>query len=365
MSWGGSISWRTPRSIRGRLTPSLLQEMTQVFDFARQLLGRVECRGMCEPAVDIRELTKVYPSRGRRSVRALEGVTLQFERGRITSILGPNGAGKTTLVKILSGLVTPTGGEALVNGLSVTRQRRAVQRLVGAVLEGNRNAYWRLSGLENLMYFGLLRGMSPGAIRLRSRELLEQVGLWDCRDDLVKDYSRGMQQKLAVCIALLHRPPVLLLDEPTLGLDVETARHLEQYMGELAGQGTTIIITSHQLDMVQRVSHKVVMLHKGSVLAHTDLPELLARFSSERYRLAVSGGPPGDPPRHLSVRVAEDTGGSYQVTLEHRDQLHEAIRWLIDQGCVIKAVDRQGACLEEVFLALVGEETAVGKTAGR
>lgn len=116
---------------------------------------------MGDPALAVRDLTKVYRSRGRQSVRALDGVTLLFERGRIHSILGPNGAGKTTLVKILCGLVTPSEEEAWVHGYSVTQNRRAVQRHIGAVLEGSRNMYRRLSGWENLMYFGLLRGMSP------------------------------------------------------------------------------------------------------------------------------------------------------------------------------------------------------------
>lgn len=262
-------------------------------------------------------------------------------------------------MKVLCGLVTPTEGEVWVNGSPVTQKRRSVQRRVGAVLEGSRNTYWRLSGLENLMYFGLLRGMSPRDIRLRAQELLERLGLWECRDDLVKDYSKGMQQKLAVCIALLHRPPVLVLDEPTLGLDVETARHLETYMRELSEQGRTVLITSHQLDMVQRVSATVVMLHKGSVLAHTHVPELLSRFSTEQYRLTVSGRPP-DPPPHLWVRLTRGEGDACQVIVESSDQLHEAIRWLVDRGCVIKAVDRQGGRLEDVFLSLVGKRTAGG-----
>jgi ABC-type Na+ transport system ATPase subunit NatA len=172
------------------------------------------------PAIEIDGLTKVYPG----GVRAVDRVSLAVPSGQVLGFLGPNGAGKTTTIKILAGLLSATEGRVRLNGFDVARNRSAATEQFGAVLEGSRNVYWTLSAWQNLMYFGRLKGMRAREVRARAGELLADLGLWDRRNEKVGGYSRGMQQKLAVAAALIADPRVVLLDEPTVGLDVEATR---------------------------------------------------------------------------------------------------------------------------------------------
>lgn len=175
--------------------------------------------------VDVQNLTKVYPS---AASPAVDGVSMTLEPGEIVAFLGPNGAGKTTTVKMIAGLILPTSGQVEVMGHDVARERIAAIRHLGAVLEGARNLYWRLPAWENLLYFGALRALPAQLLKARANMLLHLLDLHERRDQEVRHFSRGMQQKLAITAALLHDPEVLLLDEPTLGLDLQAARKVEE-----------------------------------------------------------------------------------------------------------------------------------------
>src|SRR5262245_55074878 len=185
------------------------------------------------PAIEIASLTKVY-GRGRTTVRAVDDVSLSIPAGEVLGLLGPNGAGKTTTIKLICGLVSPTAGRVRLEGYDIGRQRSRAVLQLGAVLEGGRNVYWSLSAWQNLLYFGRLKGLRGDEIRPRAGRLLRDLGLWEVRHTQVGGFSRGMQQKVAVAAALITDPPILLLDEPTIGLDVEAARTVKDWIVALA-----------------------------------------------------------------------------------------------------------------------------------
>src|SRR6266508_69921 len=153
----------------------------------------------------------------------------------VAGLLGPNGAGKTTIIKMICGLILPSAGTIRLNRYDVARQRAAAVRQIGAVLEGSRNVYWPLSAWQNLLYFGRLKGLRAAEIKPRAERLLTDLDLWDRRDETVGSFSRGMQQTVAIAAALITDPPIILLDEPTLGLDVEAARTVREWIAHLAG----------------------------------------------------------------------------------------------------------------------------------
>lgn len=195
--------------------------MTSGIADARGVRSRVP--RTCAPMalLEVENLRKTFRS-GSGDVEAVRGISLKIEEGIVLGFLGPNGAGKTTTIKMIAGLVRPDSGSIRVAGLNPHDGPEAL-RHIGAVLEGNRNIYWRLTPLENLEYFGVLKGMAAKVARAKGREILERFGLAEKMKSPVQELSRGMQQKIAIAVALVHEPSLLLLDEPTLGLDVEAA----------------------------------------------------------------------------------------------------------------------------------------------
>src|SRR5579875_1202209 len=219
------------------------------------------------PAIELSGLTKRY-RRGNGWLTAVDGVTLTVPHGQVIGLLGPNGAGKTTTIKMACGLIVPSAGRIRLNGYDVGRQRSGAVRQIGAVLEGSRNVYWPLSAWQNLLYFGRLKGLRVSEIRPRAQRLLTELDLWDRRHEPVGSFSRGMQQKVAIAAALITDPPIILLDEPTLGLDVEAARTVRGWIAQLArDEGKTIVLTTHQLDVAQQLSDRVAVIRQGSIIA--------------------------------------------------------------------------------------------------
>ncbi|MGN9846316.1 ATP-binding cassette domain-containing protein [Nonomuraea sp. H19] len=299
--------------------------------------------------IEIEALTKVY---GTAQVRAVDEVSLRVPAGSVFGFLGPNGAGKTSTIKMMAGLLTPTSGQVRLGGFDVARQRSAAMAQFGAVLEGSRNVYWSLSAWQNLMYFGRLKGMRKAQIKERARDLLTGLGLWERRDDKVGGFSRGMQQKVAIAAALIADPPIVLLDEPTLGLDVEATRTVKRWIAELARElGTTILLTTHQLDVVQELCDRVAVMRQGRLVADLPTRELLATFRErDRYEIRVEGAaPPGfdaltsEGVSTISVRVSDPI------------EVYDVVERLRAQGVVMESLTQVQPDLEDVFLALVNE----------
>ncbi|GEM90373.1 MULTISPECIES: ABC transporter ATP-binding protein [Oceanithermus] len=296
-------------------------------------------------------LEKTFRSRG-KTTRAVAGVHLRVERGEVLAFLGPNGAGKTTTIKMIAGLIRPDAGSVRVAGRDPHRDPWALRQL-GAVLEGNRNVYWRLTPLENLEYFGVLKGLTAASARRRGRALLDRFELTHKQNALTQQLSRGMQQKLAIAVSLIHEPALLLLDEPTLGLDVEAAETVKQLIRELAGEGQAIVLTTHQLDVAQQLSHRVAIIREGRIVAEDRTATLLARFSGDQYEIEVEGELGEARRARLAELGAQPLNGRivYVGSPEGLWAVLEALRPL-----PVLRVEKDRADLTEVFLKLVREE---------
>ena len=297
-------------------------------------------------------LAKTFRSRS-ETTRAVDGVHLRVDRGEVLAFLGPNGAGKTTTIKMIAGLIRPDAGSVRVAGRDPHRDPWALRQL-GAVLEGNRNVYWRLTPLENLEYFGVLKGLSAAEARRRGKTLLERFELTHKQNTLTQQLSRGMQQKLAIAVSLIHQPALLLLDEPTLGLDVEAAETVKQLIRELAGDGQAIVLTTHQLDVAQQLSHRVAIIREGRIVAEDRTATLLARFSGDQYEIEVEGELDEARRTRLAELGARPLNGriAYVGPPEGLWTVLAALRPL-----PILRVEKDRADLTEVFLKLIREET--------
>jgi ABC-2 type transport system ATP-binding protein len=234
--------------------------------------------------VEVRELRKTFVKRkvdpdasfwSRLTLRnrtteqpvAVERVSFSIREGEIFGLLGPNGAGKTTTIRMLSTLLQPTSGTATINGYDVTRQAGMVRQNLGAVLTGERSIYWKLTGRENLNYFAALNHLPPAIAKRRVAELLDRLGLANRADENVERYSSGMKQRIAIAKALLANPPVLLLDEPTIGLDPQSARNLRELILEIKGEGRTILLTTHYMEEADQLCDRVGIIDLGRIIA--------------------------------------------------------------------------------------------------
>jgi ABC-2 type transport system ATP-binding protein len=197
-------------------------------------------------------------------VVALDGVTLEAAAGRVFGLVGPNGAGKSTLIRIISGLIDPDSGSVRVAGADTVTDRIEASRALGLVLADDRSLYWRLTGRQNLAFHGALYGMSREHAAARADELLERVGLAH-RDRRVFGYSTGMRASLGIARALMHDPPVLVLDEPTRSLDPIASRQTCDLLRELAADGRTVLLSSHRLEELERTADDVAVLLEGRI----------------------------------------------------------------------------------------------------
>lgn len=219
-----------------------------------------------------------------REVRALQCVTLDVDPGEVFGVVGPNGAGKTTLLKLLSTLILPSSGSARVNGLDLVRGAEAVRRSVGIATGEERGFYWRLTGMENLEFFGGLRGFGPREARQRASEALEMVDLLPKARDPVNRYTTGMRQRLSLARALLARPRVLLLDEPTRSLDPMAAQAVQALVRRLAAEDRiTVMIATHNLEEAESVCRRVAVLSDGTVRSIVTVAPGESRLR-DRYR---------------------------------------------------------------------------------
>lgn len=292
------------------------------------------------------------------SVRALDGLSFEVPTGTVFGFLGPNGAGKTTVIRVLLGLVTPTSGRSEVFGFDSQRAGQSVRERTGALLEHN-GVYERLSALQNLDFFARAWRMPARERVSRIRELLTQFGLWERRDDPVGHWSRGMKQKLAVARTVLHRPPLVFLDEPTAGLDPVASASLRDDLSRLAEQeGVTIFLTTHNLSEAERLCALVGVIRKGRLMGFGTPSELRSRG---RPTVFIDGR--GMTPEILESlgslpgvqHVARD-GEGVLVTLTPDGRVPPIVAWLVNNGVEIEELRRQHASFEDVFLDLVSTE---------
>jgi ABC-2 type transport system ATP-binding protein len=331
-----------------------------------------------EPIVRIRDLYKTYISKERtgifgarkRTIEALKGINLDIYPGEIFGLLGPNGAGKTTLIKCLTTLLLPTRGTIQVNGYDVVRDENRVRASVGCMLMGERGLYWKLTGRENLEFFGSLYHIPPEVRQRRIRELIELLDLGDIIDRTVETYSSGQKMKLAFAKALINQAPILVLDEPTNTLDVPSARELRGIVRDLNRQGHTVIYTTHQMAEAEELCDRVAIIDRGEIIALGTVEELKASLRQDGV-IRVEGVIP--PPAFAAVKGLEHVGeaalttanglAELRVVTPHpRRLLPELIRVLFDHDAVIEDIAPAQVTLEDVFVALTGRTLAEDTT---
>ncbi|MBV7339777.1 ABC transporter ATP-binding protein [Chloroflexi bacterium TSY] len=314
-------------------------------------------------AIKLQNLNKTYQKRGSDPIQAVRDLNLTVPHGQVLGFLGENGAGKTTTIKMMCGLVHPTTGQVELNGHDVAKQRSQAIQQMGAVLEGTRNVYWRLTALQNLIYFGRLKGFWGRRMKRRAEQLLTELELWERRNDPVRDFSRGMQQKVAIACALIANPPIVLLDEPTLGLDVHAARTVKQWIHKLAREeGKTVVLTTHQLDMAEELCDRVAIIRKGVLIADEPTNKLLDLFRQESYEICIDGQIDHTAldrmPQFSDTLTLTHENGHTKLTchVQDQNQLYSVLDAMRTQTWPLISVVRSEPNLEEVFVKMTRTE---------
>jgi ABC-2 type transport system ATP-binding protein len=298
-----------------------------------------------------------------KNVEAVRGVSFEIQEGELFGLLGPNGAGKTTTIKMLITLLIPTKGTARVLGHDVVKDAREVRRRIGYVFGGERGVYERLSGYDNLRYFAELYGVPPSKIGPRIEELLELVGLKGREQERTEGYSRGMKQRLHIARGLLHDPPVVFLDEPTIGLDPVGARELRATIASLAQAGKTILLTTHYMFEADALCDRIAVINRGEIVAH-GTPADLKRDVAEGTVVEVEVFGLADG----TVERVRGLAGVTAVSTEEREQaqllivqtqsdveLTQSILGTLD-GASVGRISRREPTLEDAYVTLVAEQ---------
>ena len=298
-------------------------------------------------AVELHNLSKTYPG----GKQAVQNVSLSLEPGEVFGFLGPNGAGKTTTVKLLNGMLTPTGGICRVLGADPAREPEKVHAVSGVVTEHAR-MYDNLTGLENLVFYAELFGIPADEAAGRAEALLQQMELGDAKDRKLAAWSTGMRQRLSLARALIHCPKVLFLDEPTSGLDPESAQNVNRMIREMAeNSGITVFLCTHQLRYAQEICTRYGLIEEGRLLAEGTLEELRTEtFSHITLQIRAASMPP-----EIGFRQTGDL--EYETSIRSEEEIPEIVRRIVAAGGDIYKVEAKQPDLEEIYFAL----TASGK----
>lgn len=320
-------------------------------------------------AIEAQGLVKIYPARrGSSEVRALDGVDLEVPQGTILGLLGPNGAGKTTTVRILTTLLRPDAGSATVAGFDVVKQAQDVRAAIG--LSGQYSAVdENLTGWENLYMFGRLYGMPKTESISRANELLEQFNLADAAGRTVKTYSGGMRRRLDLAGALIGRPNLLFLDEPTTGLDPRSRLGMWDVIRTLVREGTTLLLTTQYLEEADELADTIAVVDAGKIIAQGTADDLKAQVGGERIEVVVRDRTAVQTARgllaevsHGDVELDEHTRRLTAASTGGAQQLVEVVRVFGEAGIDIDDVALRRPTLDDVFLSLTGHHSVEADT---
>ena len=304
-------------------------------------------------AIEVKSLTRDYDS-----LRAVDNISFSVEPGEIFGFLGPNGAGKTTTIRVLTGRLRPTAGEAQVLGCDVVTERQQLKPQIGVVFE-HQNLYERLSARDNLVFAARLYGVPRG----RVDRVLAQVGLTDRARDRIKKYSNGMKQRLLIARALLHEPEILFLDEPTRGLDPNVARDIRSIIANLARQGVTVFLTTHDMDEAEEMCDRVAIINQGQIAAIDPPDQLQALVRASQYvEVSFEGSEPQEADLASLPEVDRVTrkGGHYRLYTDMPGRTAVGLGVFANRnGLTVRDLCTRKPSLEDIFLHLTegrGEE---------
>lgn len=317
-----------------------------------------------EPIIEVSHLNKSYRKRRKKEViTAVNDISFTVNKGEILGLLGPNGAGKTSTIKLICGLLIPDSGTILINGKDNQEKRLETLRDISAVLEGNRNLYWRLTVRENLEYFAGNRGLSKNEVSETIEELLDQFHLKDKENELVNRLSRGMQQKLAIAVAMLADSKVILLDEPTLGLDVETGYEVREILKNIVkNKEKTIIISSHDMSVVQDLCERVIIINNGEIISEDKVENLLRLFEIRSYTITLGNLLSDHQQQLISEKFSHYnyTPDTYQATIEidlaQGHEIYDLFDILKIEQIPVESIDRSTINFEQVFMKIIKGE---------
>lgn len=305
--------------------------------------------------IDIRDISKSY-----NGLAALQNISLRIEGGEILGLLGPNGAGKTTLMSILSTLLRPSSGSAMVGGFDVVTDPQEVRKLIGFVPQ-DISLYDDLSAYDNLMFFGSMYNIPRGALRQRIDDALGMVGLEDRSRDRISTYSGGMKRRINMAAAMLHDPEVLLLDEPTVGIDPQSRMLLLEVVSSLAQGERTVVYTTHYMEEAERLCDRVAIIDEGKIVAVGAKEQLIDSIGEHDLVDIESDKLTDDAVEKCRSRFGPDSVSRHDGVLrvkikDARRALPEMLAWLAQIGVTVSSVNIRRPNLETVFLALTGKE---------
>ena len=323
--------------------------------------------------VDVRALSKSFETKEgpilrkrKKSLVAVDDISFTVPGGEIFGLLGPNGAGKTTTIKMLCTLITPTSGDALINGVSIVENAQKVRESLGVMLTGERTLYWKLTGRENLEYFAALYHMQSSDTTKRINYLLQLLGLGDREDTVVENYSTGMRIRLSFAKALLNEAPVLLFDEPTASLDPQSSRLIRDVIRSLKKEGHAIILTTHNMDEADALSDRVAIIDHGRIVRlgsplelkekvkRNDIIEIEAVNLSDQTANALQSFSEISKVA-LSTKDSNDNKGMLRIHAEKgKEVLPKLLEFLVRKQVSITRVSFIEPTLEDVFISETG-----------
>ncbi len=298
-------------------------------------------------ALSIRSLSKTYAN----GVRALKGIDLDVEAGDFYALLGPNGAGKTTAIGIVTSLVRKSGGEVRVFGHSIDRELEAAKTCIGLVpQEINLNLFETVENvvLNQAGYYGVPRRLA----RKRAEKYLNELRLWDRRDEVARNLSGGMKRRLMIARALAHEPKLLILDEPTAGVDIEIRRSMWEFLRRINAEGTTIILTTHYLEEAENLCRHVAIIDEGTIVENASMSTVLRKLQRESFVLSLRD-PMESTPVLEGFEVARAGDYELEVAVDAEHDLNELFALLNAQGIRVISLRNKANRLEELFLGLV------------
>ena len=303
-------------------------------------------------AIEVKNLTKYYGK-----VKAVDNISFEIEKGKICGILGPNGSGKTTTIKSICNLIIPDKGNIKIFG----KDNKKSAEYISAVFEGTRNLYWRLTPKENLRYFAGIRGLGGRKIENNIDILLDKFNLTDKKDVMVNNLSRGMQQKVAIAMTLICDTKIILLDEPTLGLDVQSFIDIKDMLADIvSSMNKTILLSTHNMNLVQDICDDVVILNKGKVIAQDSVAKLMDMFETMTYEIILAESLSKSDKEYL-LSIDYDlyfinNKTKLEVDIFDIKEIYDIIDKLKEKNILIKEIKQKDNNFERIYLNITNEE---------